>query len=53
MAYFVGSCLITLAFMFGASTADHATLKDCATKGVAKMAGGGTIKCEVVKEEAK
>lgn len=26
---------------------DQATIKDCATKGTANMAGGGTVKCEV------
>lgn len=30
--------------------ADHATLKDCATKGIAHMAGGGSVKCDVVRE---
>ena len=29
---------------------DQATLKGCATKGEATMVGGGTIKCEVVRE---
>jgi hypothetical protein len=36
--------------MLGNHLADHATLKDCATTGEAKMLGGGTIKCEVKKE---
>lgn len=53
MPYVIAIVCTVIGFMFGASTADHATLKDCATKGIAKMAGGGTIKCEVVKEEAK
>ena len=31
-------------------SADQATLRDCATKGEARMAGGGTIECTVRKE---
>lgn len=42
--------LVLVALMFGNFTGDAATLKDCATKGEAKMLGGGTITCEVKKE---
>lgn len=36
---------------FGNHFGDQATLRDCATKGIAKLQGGGTIKCEVVKDK--
>lgn len=29
---------------------DQGTLRECATNGESKMVGGGTIKCEVVRE---
>lgn len=42
-------------FMIGALLGDHegdqATIRDCATKGRAVMAGGGAIRCEVEKEQ--
>lgn len=38
---------------FGNLMGDQATLKDCATNGLAHMAGGGTVSCEVVKEQHK
>ena len=57
MAYFVGTVAGVVIFILGVlagnQSGDQATLRDCATKGVAKMAGGGSVKCEVVKEEAK
>ena len=31
---------------------DQATIKDCATKGKASMAGGGTVICEVQRQGA-
>ena len=39
-----------LSVMVGNLVGDADTLKDCATKGEAKMLGGGTITCEVKKE---
>ena len=43
--------LITLlSVMVGNLAGDAGTLKDCATKGEAKMLGGGAITCEVKKE---
>jgi hypothetical protein len=32
---------------------DQATIRDCATKGRANMAGGGTVICEVKKDGGK
>jgi len=39
--------------MLGAGDADRATLRDCATKGTANMIGGGSIKCEVIREKGQ
>lgn len=35
---------------WGNHEGDRLTLRDCATTGKAKLAGGGTITCEVQKE---
>lgn len=42
-----------LGCIFGDIQGDNATLKDCAVHGQAHMAGGGTIKCEVLRELLK
>lgn len=52
MSDFLLMMLFAIPCLFlGSYHSDQATLKDCATKGTAKMLGGGTIKCEVVKEK--
>ncbi len=37
--------------LIGNHEGDQATIRDCATKGRAVMAGGGAIRCEVEKEK--
>ena len=49
---FIVGVICTIAGIFiGNYDGDRATLHDCATHSTAKMVGGGTIKCEVVKEQ--
>jgi hypothetical protein len=45
LAAFFGSILL------GNLVGDQATIKDCATKGTAKMLGGGTVSCTVIQEK--
>lgn len=45
--------IMFIGFLIGNYNGDQATLKDCATTGIAVMAGGGSVKCEVVKKESK
>ena len=46
--YFLGICLLLFGIIIGNYEGDQATLRDCATKGEAKMVGGGTIRCNVI-----
>ena len=48
----IAAIVISCVFV-GNHFGDQTTLKDCATKGTAKMLGGGTIKCEVVKDKGQ
>lgn len=47
---FVGVVALLLGTLIGKLQGDQATLRDCATKGEAKMASGGIIECTVKKE---
>lgn len=47
---FVLTMVMLVSVMVGNLAGDAGTLKDCATKGEAKMLSGGTITCEVKKE---
>ena len=42
--------LLVVGSMLGNCSGDQLTIKDCATKGEAKMLGGGAITCNVIKE---
>lgn len=44
--------LILIGVYAGNRDGDQSTLRDCATKGVAKMLGGGTITCAVLRDGA-
>lgn len=52
-----GAGALVAMFLFGLAignlVGDQATIKDCASKGVANMAGGGTVKCEVERATTK
>lgn len=54
MDFIIGTLVMALGLFIGAAIGnqqgDQATLRDCATRGEAKMAGGGSIKCEVKRE---
>lgn len=50
MDLFIAISMSIFFLIFGNYLADSATLRDCATKGEAKMLSGGTIKCEAKKE---
>lgn len=54
MDFVIGTLVMALGLFIGAAIGnqqgDQATLRDCATKGEAKMVGGGTIECTVKKE---
>lgn len=47
---FVGVVALLLGTLIGKLQGDQATLRDCATRGEAKMASGGVIDCAVRKE---
>ena len=46
-------CSVILGILIGNTMGDHATLKNCAMHGQASMIGGGTVKCEVIREDVK
>ncbi len=54
MDFIIGTLVTALGLLIGVAIGNHqgdqATLRDCATKGEAKMVGGGVIECNVRKE---
>jgi len=49
--FFFGLFLTIALLLFGNFVGDQKTIRDCATTGQAKMFGGGSVTCEVVKEK--
>jgi hypothetical protein len=45
--------MVLVGILIGNVMADQATLKYCATTGQARMMGGGTVLCQVKREELK
>ena len=46
----IATTIFIIGVLAGNLGGDVATLKDCATRGEAKMLSGGTVTCEVKKE---
>lgn len=46
----IGAMFLVIGIGLGNALGDQATLRDCAIRGEAKMAGSGTIECTVKKE---
>ena len=44
------ACIFWCGILFGNFEGDQATIKDCATKGEAKMLGGARVSCNVIME---